>query len=160
MTGSRLPGFYKLSVDERRALVAERSGLSLDAFCAARHLLVSFSGRPYGFIDEALAALGRERRVVLTVNQFFTAGRVVANSNLLTVLPRHFVRVTGIADQLLLRELPFEVPQVHVEQLWHRRSHASPAHEWLRGAIDRSAQRAFAIPDDGSPPVDPTATFG
>ncbi|HEY6077319.1 MAG TPA: hydroxymethylglutaryl-CoA reductase, degradative [Polyangiaceae bacterium] len=35
MTGSRLPGFYKLSVAERRALVADRSGMSLDAFCAA-----------------------------------------------------------------------------------------------------------------------------
>jgi DNA-binding transcriptional LysR family regulator len=64
---------------------------TLNRFCAARHMLVSFSGRPYGFIDEALASLGRERHVVLTVNQFFTAGRVVANSNLLTVLPRHFV---------------------------------------------------------------------
>lgn len=35
MTGSRLPGFYKLSVDERRALVAERSGVSLEALVAA-----------------------------------------------------------------------------------------------------------------------------
>jgi hydroxymethylglutaryl-CoA reductase len=35
MTGSRLPGFYKLSVDDRRALVAERSGVSLSALCAA-----------------------------------------------------------------------------------------------------------------------------
>jgi DNA-binding transcriptional LysR family regulator len=65
--------------------------LSIDAFCAARHMLVSFSGRPFGFIDEALATLGRERFVVLTVNQFFTAARVVANANLLTVLPLHFL---------------------------------------------------------------------
>ena len=36
--------------------------LTLDAFCGAHHLLVSFSGRPYGFIDEALAALGRSAR--------------------------------------------------------------------------------------------------
>jgi hydroxymethylglutaryl-CoA reductase len=35
MTGSRLPGFYKLSVAERRALVAERSGVSLQALCSA-----------------------------------------------------------------------------------------------------------------------------
>ncbi|RZI93415.1 MAG: LysR family transcriptional regulator, partial [Rubrivivax sp.] len=27
--------------------------LTLDGFCAARHMLVSYSGRPYGFIDEA-----------------------------------------------------------------------------------------------------------
>jgi hypothetical protein len=56
--------------------------LTMERYCNARHLLVSFSGRPWGFIDEALASLDRQRRVVLTVNQFFTAGRVVAHSNL------------------------------------------------------------------------------
>jgi DNA-binding transcriptional LysR family regulator len=116
---------------------------TLNRFCAARHLLVSFSGRPYGFIDESLAQLKRDRRVVLTVNQFFTAGRVVANSNLLTVLPRHFVSVTGIADELVQRELPFAVPAVHVDAVWHRRMEHSSAHAWLRHAIGRSAGQAF-----------------
>jgi DNA-binding transcriptional LysR family regulator len=109
--------------------------LTLERFCAARHLLVSFSGRPFGFIDEALAGLGRKRQIVLTVNQFFTAGRVVASSKLLTVLPRHFVSVTGFADQLVLRELPFAVPAVHVDALWHRRLQHDSAHAWLRGVI-------------------------
>jgi DNA-binding transcriptional LysR family regulator len=118
--------------------------MTLDRFCAARHMLVSFSGRPFGFIDEALASLGRERRIVLTVNQFFTAGRVVAHSNLLTVLPRHFVKVTGIADQLVLRELPFAVPTVHVDALWHHRVEGDLAHEWLRNTIHSLAVNAFA----------------
>lgn len=123
--------------------------LTLDRYCDARHLLVSFSGRPYGFIDEALAARGRQRHIVLTVNQFFTAGRVVANSNLLTVLPRHFVSVTGIADQLVLRELPFEVPAVHVDALWHRRLHHNSAHEWLRDTVAQLPNRAR--PDQPTP---------
>ncbi len=118
--------------------------LTLDRFCAARHMLVSFSGRLYGFIDESLASLGRKRQVVLTVNQFFTAGRVVANSNLLTVLPRHFVSVTGIADQLLLRPLPFDVSPVHVDAVWHRRSQQRSAHAWLRQAVVRAADKAFS----------------
>jgi DNA-binding transcriptional LysR family regulator len=118
--------------------------LTLNRFCSARHLLVSFSGRPFGFIDEALSTLGRERRVVLTVNQFFTAGRVVANSNLLTVLPRHFVGVTGIAHALVLRNLPFAVPAVHVDALWHGRREQDSAHRWLREAIRRSVHLAPA----------------
>ena len=116
--------------------------LTLDLFCAARHLLVSFSGRPFGFIDEALAGLGRQRQVVLTVNQFFTAGRVVASSKLLTVLPRHFVRVTGFAEQLVLRELPFAVPAVHVDTLWHRRLQHDSAHAWLRDVIAQLPNQA------------------
>ena len=101
--------------------------LTIDAFCAARHMLVSFSGRPFGFIDEALATLGRERFVVLTVNQFFTAARVVANANLLTVLPLHFLKVTGFADQLVFRPLPFEVSPVLVDAVWHRRNQRAAA---------------------------------
>ena len=125
----------------RREHPLAHEALTLERYCAARHLLVSFSGRPYGFIDEALAALGRQRHIVLTVNQFFTAGRVVATSDLLTVLPRHFVSVTGIADQLVLRELPFEVPAVHVDALWHRRMQHHAAHAWLREVVSRLPQQ-------------------
>ena len=118
--------------------------LTLDAYCAARHLLVSFSGRPYGFVDEALASIGRQRHIVLTVNQFFTAGQVVVNSDLLTVLPRHFVPTTGMSEQLVLRELPLDVPPVHVEALWHRRLQHDSAHQWLRGQLLQVAKAAFA----------------
>ena len=117
--------------------------LTIDAFCAARHMLVSFSGRPFGFVDEALATLGRERFVVLTVNQFFTAARVVANANLLTVLPLHFVKVTGYADQLVFRPLPFDVSPVLVDAVWHRRSQQRSSHVWLREVVQRAANSAF-----------------
>jgi DNA-binding transcriptional LysR family regulator len=117
--------------------------LTLANFCAARHLLVSFSGRPFGFVDEALAAIGQKRRIVLTVNQFFTAGKLVAGSNLLTVLPRHFVNATGIADQLVLRELPFAMPLVHVDALWHHRVHRLTAHQWLRQTLVGIGASAF-----------------
>jgi DNA-binding transcriptional LysR family regulator len=117
--------------------------LTIDRFCAARHLLVSFSGRAFGFVDEALAVIGRKRLVVLTVNQFFTAGKVVANSDLLTVLPRHFIGVTGFADQLVQRELPFDVPAIHVDALWHQRLDGSAAHAWLRAKVESLATKAF-----------------
>ncbi len=128
----------------RRDHPLAKGPLTLNRYCAARHLLVSFSGRPFGFIDEALALIRRERRIVLTVNQFFTAGKVVAHSDLLTVLPRHFVNVTGIADELVLRELPFPVPTVHVDALWHHRVHRVSAHEWLRATISAVASTAFS----------------
>jgi DNA-binding transcriptional LysR family regulator len=117
--------------------------LTLERYCQARHLLVSFSGRPWGFIDEALASLEQRRRVVLTENQFFTAGRVVARTNLLAVLPRHFVPTTGIAGELVLRELPFDVPPVHVEAVWHRRTAHSSAHQWLRQTLADAARAGF-----------------
>lgn len=120
-----------------------RQPLDLDSYCAARHLLVSFSGRPYGFVDEALTALERQRRVVLTVNQFFTAGRVVATTDLLTVLPRHFIGATGMAHELAWQDLPLSVPPVHVDALWHRQTIHHSAHRWLRRAIARASAHGF-----------------
>lgn len=118
--------------------------LTIKRYCGAHHLLVSFSGRPFGYVDEALASLGRKRRIVVTVNQFFTAGRVVAGSDLLTVLPRHFVRMTGMAHEFVLRDLPFEVAPVLIDSLWHRRQGQRSDHAWLRLAIAAAAQKAFA----------------
>ncbi len=113
--------------------------LTLDDFCAAHHLLVSFSGRPHGYVDLALAGLGRQRRIVLTVNQFFTAGRVVTQSDLLTVLPEHFLAATGYRDELVMCELPMVLAPVHVSMLWHLRSDADPAHAWLRAQVQAAA---------------------
>ncbi|MBA4177357.1 MAG: LysR family transcriptional regulator [Leptothrix sp. (in: Bacteria)] len=109
--------------------------LTLDAYCAAKHLLVSFSGRAHGYVDQALHAQGRQRRVVLTVNQFFTAGRVVAQSDLLTVLPEGFVLATGYGPALVTRELPLALGPVHVEMIWHLRHDTTPAHRWLRQQV-------------------------
>jgi DNA-binding transcriptional LysR family regulator len=113
--------------------------LTLDAYCDAHHLLVSFSGKPHGYVDQALAARGRQRRIVLTVNQFFTAGRVVTHSDLLTVLPESFIDATGYRDELVTRELPIELGPVNVEMLWHLRHDREPAHLWLRDVVSAAA---------------------
>lgn len=117
------------------------SELTLDSYCAARHLQVSLSGRAYGVIDETLAQMNRERRIVMMVNQFFTAGRVVANSDLITVLPRHLIASSGMSNVLISKEVPFALPEVHVDMLWHERDARSPSHKWLR-------QRLTAITGD------------
>ncbi|MEK9721739.1 MAG: LysR substrate-binding domain-containing protein, partial [Quisquiliibacterium sp.] len=125
----------------RRDHPLTKGPLTLEAYCQARHLLVSFSGRPFGFVDEALAQLGRKRRVVLTVNQFFTAGQVVMRSDLLTVLPRHFLASSGVGRHLVQRPLPMPMPEVHVDMLWHRRQDSRSEHGWLRDEIIQAARR-------------------
>ncbi len=117
--------------------------LTLDDYCAAHHLLVSFSGRPHGQVDFVLSGLGRTRRIVLTVNQFFTATRVVAQSDLLTVLPDGFVQVTGGAG-LVITELPLALQPVNVEMIWHLRHDATPAHRWLRQHVLAATHAATA----------------
>ena len=123
-------------VMRREHALAALPALSLDAYCAAEHVRVSFAGRPRGFVDEALASLERTRRVVLTVSQFATAARVVHDSDLLSVLPRSFVAASGLGDGLAVRPVPFELPRIEVGMLWHRRHERDPAQRWLRETVE------------------------
>jgi DNA-binding transcriptional LysR family regulator len=122
--------------------------LSLDAYCNADHLLVSFSGRARGLVDDALLSVNRERRILLTVNQFFTAGKVVAASDLLMVLPRHLIEATGMTEALIAKDLPFSMPDVHIDMLWHERDARSPGHRWLREQLGNSTAIGSLPPSD------------
>jgi DNA-binding transcriptional LysR family regulator len=133
-------GRYVCAMRRDHPLAAEP--LTLDAFCAASHVLVSFSGRPHGFVDHALASLKRTRHIALTVNQFFTAAHVVAACNHLTVLPVRFLPLTGLQDRLVERELPVAPGTVYLDALWHVRHDRSAAHQWLLARFEEIAQAA------------------
>src|SRR5690349_19280657 len=95
---------------EDRFLTAQRKGhprgcapLDLDTFCAAEHLLVSADGGGFfGQVDAALAALARERRVALSIQNYALAAALVGSSDYLCTLPSRFLR--RFADALDLFE--------------------------------------------------------
>jgi DNA-binding transcriptional LysR family regulator len=109
--------------------------LTVDSYCDADHVFVSFSGRPHGPADDVLANMGRERRIVLTVNQFFTVGQIVEGSDLISIMPRHSIASTRMADVLVTKKVPFPLPTVQVDMLWHERDTANAAHKWLRNTL-------------------------
>ena len=134
-----------VGVMRRQHPLARHDELNLDDYCAADHIRVNFTGRPHGFVDQALTRLGRQRHVVLTINDFSTTARIVRRSNLLSVFPRSFVPASGEAGGLTVRSLPFELPRIEVGQLWHRRHERDPAHRWLREFIASTAKEVRAI---------------
>jgi len=89
----------------------------------------------YGVTDKALAEIGLSRRVVLSVPHFLFATTVLANTDLVSVLPSRLVRDN---PQLQMIEPPIEVPGFEMAMLWHERSHRDPAHQWLREHVVRS----------------------
>ena len=79
---------------------------TLDAYCAARHMIVSLRGDATGAIDAHLADLGRSRRVVLTVPNFMVALFVAAGSDLVAALPSSLVAAHGAPLGLGCAPLP------------------------------------------------------
>lgn len=106
---------------------------TLAQFCQLEHVMVSPDGGGFlGVTDEALAKAGMTRKVVLSVPHFLFVRSVLANTNLVAMLPERLVRDSG---ELKVVEAPVEVPGYEMSMLWHERSHRDPAHQWLREFI-------------------------
>lgn len=130
----------------RKGHTLSKEKLTVDNYCEASHLMVSPSGRARGLVDDALMTLGRERQVRLTVNQFATAGRVVNNSDLIMVIPHHLIEATGMTETFIVKALPFPMPDVNVDMLWHERDNRRAAHKWLRQQMSDMTNKARFVP--------------
>jgi DNA-binding transcriptional LysR family regulator len=105
--------------------------VDLDSYCALGHVLVSTSGGSFfGFMDEHLQALGRVRRVVLSVQHFTLVPELLARTDYVSTLPSRLVaRYRDVLDAF---DLPFEARGFSLFAAWHPRDQADPGSVWLR----------------------------
>ena len=102
-------------------------------YATGRHIYVSRQGFDKGPIDEALSPLGLERTIVTIVGGFSTALALARGSDLIASVPE---RHTGnLRAGMYSFTLPIPMPEITVSLLWHPRSHADPAHRWLRDLV-------------------------
>jgi DNA-binding transcriptional LysR family regulator len=113
--------------------------LTLDDYLATPHLLITLgdSARPT-WIDEALAARGRRRRVALRVRHFMVAPLVVSRTDLIMTGPSMLIRYFAALAPLQILEPPLPLPTYPEEAYWHERFDADPAHRWLRELVRRT----------------------
>lgn len=102
-------------------------------YAAGRHLGVSRRGLGGEPVDEALAPLGLERKIVTIVGGFSTALALARDSDLIATVPE---RHTGnLRSAMFSFALPVATPEITVSLLWHPRLDADLAHRWLRGCV-------------------------
>ena len=109
--------------------------LTLEGFTAADHLLISLSGNSVGFTDQILAEMGLSRKVAVTVNNFASAGPLIANSNLIGMIPSMPVESELLSGTLIARKPPIDIERTRVSAYWHKRSESDPGILWLREKI-------------------------
>lgn len=107
----------------------------IDLYCEIGHVLFSTEGQGKGLGDAALAAVGRERRVVMTMPVFSGVYRAVAGSDLLALLPTQLALKVADSAGLAVYRPPMDVPRAQMMMYWHRRFTNSPAHRWLRRQV-------------------------
>ncbi|MDO6964658.1 LysR family transcriptional regulator [Rhizobium alvei] len=113
------------------AILPDAPDLSLDAYCAANHVLVSPGGDLRGVVDDRLEALGRTRRIVLGLPSFLPAFAVVASSDAIVTVPSRIARDFAPGFGLAVAEPPLDIRRFPVSVFWHRRNDQDPLTRWL-----------------------------
>lgn len=139
---------------DRLAIIARRDDpiveqpMTVEAYAAARHVLVAPAGRTPGNIDSVLLGRNLRRRIVLTLSTYMAVPAVLRSAHMLVTLPRmvgrHLVRQD---PTLVLLEMPFERP-VDLGLFWHPRHDADPGERWIRQMAIELGQR---LTQDGAP---------
>ncbi|HSW03080.1 LysR family transcriptional regulator [Aquabacterium sp.] len=109
-----------------------RAKLSRRAFSAEGHIVVSASGTGHAIVDKVLARHKVERRVVLRVPSFLGVARIVAQTELLVIVPRVLGNTLASQERVQLLEPPVPLPAYKVKQHWHERFNADAGNVWLR----------------------------
>jgi len=112
---------------------ASPTRLSLARFCALDHAIVSYSGGAFrGATDEALARVGRARRVSLSVPCFLVLPEILRTSDLIAVAPS---RLIAGSPGLVSMAPPVDIAGFTKIVTWHDRTHNDPAHAWVRAVL-------------------------
>ncbi|WP_330264903.1 LysR family transcriptional regulator [Streptomyces griseorubiginosus] len=135
------PEVHVEALHEDRMVAVVRPGhpllkgeLTAERYAGADHLTVSRRGRLRGPVDEALAELGLERRVVAAIATFPSSLFVVRDTDLVGLIGSWALPL-ATALGLVTFEVPLRLPPLRLGLAWHPRHDADPVHAWLRRTV-------------------------
>lgn len=114
-------------------------GLTLEAFVSLPHLLVTLRDDARGAVDEALARIGRERRVIATLTRFLAVPAVLARTDAIATVPARFA---ASASNCEIFEPPITIPGWTEELLWREGAERDPLSAWAFSCIRLAAEAA------------------
>lgn len=115
--------------------------LTLARYLELDHIVVSVTGVGPAPVDEVLSAMGRKRRVKVSVPNFFAAVEIAARSNLLMTLPERLARTAAAVNRFVALPPPVDPGRLTSSLVWHARHQDSPRHVWLRRIlVDAAAE--------------------
>lgn len=112
-----------------------RRDFTLASYLEADHLIVGTPAVSELLVKKALGSQASQRRVGLYVPHYIVAPFIIADTDLIAVLPRSVCRTFARMGNLVELPLPFYIPPTEVRQFWHARSNHDPGCQWLRRVI-------------------------
>jgi DNA-binding transcriptional LysR family regulator len=106
--------------------------LDLEAYLAQDHVRVSARRRGLGLEDMALRRHGRERRIRLRCQHYFTACRVLAQTDLVLSMTSEYAKILSQEFGHRILPFPIESPPIDLYLYWHANVENDTANRWLR----------------------------
>jgi DNA-binding transcriptional LysR family regulator len=120
--------------------IGKKGTLTLDAYLASSHVLVSSRRQGPGLEDFELSRLGHVRRVRLRCQHYVSAARVVSETDLLLTMPDRYAHIVNeqFGNQIVSLPAGFTVPSWELYLYWHAGVDLDPANAWLREQVTKA----------------------
>ncbi|RKP55938.1 LysR family transcriptional regulator [Pararobbsia silviterrae] len=122
----------ELVVLSRRGHPRIRKTLSLDAYVAEQHVLVTSRRRGLGMEDMELVRAGLQRHVRLRCMHYSAACRVVSQTDLLLTMPGRHARLINESFGNAVHAFPLDSAAADAYLYWHANADGDPANQWFR----------------------------
>lgn len=112
-----------------------RKKLTMDDLASAEFVVIEYTGTGHSQLERDLREAGIARRVRLRVPHYLSAPHVVAESDLLWIVPDMLAEIARRNFGLLSKPCPLPLPPFPIGVYWHHRFHRDPANQWLRRVL-------------------------
>jgi DNA-binding transcriptional LysR family regulator len=109
--------------------------LTMDAYLALEHVLITGRRRGGGYEDIALGRLGMSRRIRVRCQHYAAAYEIVAGSDLLATMARSQAELGSRQGDTQVLLFPLEIAPLEMFLYWHANVDAEPGSQWLRTTL-------------------------
>lgn len=120
--------------------------LSVEEFCRRPHATVSCMAKLSDDTELSLRRLNRKRQAVLAVPQFSALPMLLADSDLLAVVPDYIAEAMAGSGGLYAEYAPVELPGFELSMVWRGVSHNDPGERWLRSRFSEFLSDNSRVP--------------
>jgi len=117
-----------------------RSGMTLEGFKNTQHAIADATGMAHAIVDRVLVRHGIRRDATLRVPGFHVLPTIVANSDLLAIVPARLAETFAAHVPIKILPMPIAMPDFDIRMFWHERYDCDPTNRWLRGILTRLFQ--------------------
>ena len=120
---------------------------NINTYLAAKHVWVAKTGfgvgvgmdtsdlRNLGWVDEALAKLGRRRDIKAFTRNYHVAMQIALEGDLVATLPTRSAMIHRNDANFKVLPPPFEIPPMELKMIWSPLLHHDASHVWFRQLV-------------------------